>query len=77
MKGGWGEVGNFHTQSDPATGGRGKGEGIILIFTEAILLRQILIPNHLSASITYIALSDKKKGSFLHLLISITNLGMV
>lgn len=50
--GGWGEVGNFHTQSDPATGGRGEGEGIILIFTEAILLRQILIPNHLSASIT-------------------------
>lgn len=52
MKGGWGEVGNFHTQSDPRTGGPGKGEGIILIFTEAILLRQILIPNHLSASIT-------------------------
>lgn len=51
-EGGWGEVGNFHTQSDPPTGGPGKGEGIILIFTEAILLRQILIPNHLSASIT-------------------------
>ena len=50
--GGWGEVENFHTKGDPASGGGGEGEGIILIFTEAILLRQILIPNHLSALIS-------------------------